>query len=250
MRTNDAIWQLYDALLEGIPEGKTIEYTAVSELWSLVGTADSVGVAMTTSGDTRPPILTEGFTGSDLKRAAAALKSWNFDEAGYGGAAVNAHYNTKTRLRRLACGEPYKNYCTRGLDLEGKTVGMVGHLKTPPELFAGTREVFILERNPQAGDYPDPACEYLLPMCDIAIITGSALVNKTLPRLLDLCRGAYVILTGPSVPMCPALLEFGIDRLAGLVLTDFAGAVRHVRDNVLGPPFTYGQTFLIGRDLP
>ena len=250
MRQNSTIWQLYDALIEGIAQGRQIDDTASSDIWSLVQTGDDVGIAMTTPGDTRPKLITEGFVHSDLKRAAAALKSWNFDEAGYGGAAVNAWYNTRARLTRLACGEPYKNYCTRGLDLSGKTVGVVGHLKMPADTLAGAHEVFILERNPQEGDYPDPACEYLLPLCDVALITGSALVNKTLPRLLELCRGAYVILTGPSVPMCPALLEFGINRLAGLVLTDTAGAIRHVKDNLSGPPFKYGQTFLIGRDLP
>jgi uncharacterized protein (DUF4213/DUF364 family) len=249
LRQNNTIWQLYDALIEGIAEGRKIEYTAGSDWWSLVQTGDDVGIAMTTPGDTRPKSLAEGFVDCDLKRAAAALKSWNLDEAGYGGAAVNAWYNTKARLERLSCGEPYKNYCTRGLDLSGKTVGVVGHLKMPADALTCAKDVFILERNPQMGDYPDSACEYILPMCDIAIITGSTLINKTLPRLLSLCRGAYVILTGPSVPMCPALLEFGIARLAGLVLTDPAGAIRHVADNLPGPPFKYGQTFLIGRDL-
>ena len=249
MRQNSTIWQLYDALIEGIAEGRQIDDTAISDIWSLVRAGDDVGIAMTTQGNTRPKLISEGFDHSGLKRAATALKSWNFDEAGYGGAAVNAWYNTRARLERLACGEPFKNYCTRGLALSGKTVGVVGHLKMPADTLACAKDVFILERNPQMGDYPDSACEYILPMCDVVLITGSALINKTLPRLLELCRGAYVILTGPSVPMCPALLEFGISRLAGLVVTDPAGAIRHIEDNLPGPPFKYGQTFLIGRDL-
>ncbi len=249
MYFDNTIWQLYDALIEGMGEGRQIDDTAVSDCWSLVRAGGDIGIAMTTPGDTRPKLFAGGFVHCDLTKAAAALKSWNFDEAGYGGAAVNAYYNTRSRLERLGCGEPYKNFCTRGLDLSGKTVGVVGHLKMPADTLACAREIFILERNPQEGDYPDSACEYLLPTCDVAIITGSTLINKTLPRLLELCRRAYVILTGPSVPMCPALLEFGIDRLAGLVLTDPAGAIRHVADNLPGPPFKYGQTFLIGRDL-
>jgi len=250
LQQNNIKWQLYDALIVGIAEGRKIEYSVASDCWTLVRAGNDVGIAMTTQGDTRPKSLAEGFVHCDLKHAATALKSWNFDEAGYGGAAVNAWYNTKSRLERLVCSEPYQNYCTRGLDLSGKRVGVVGHLKMPADTLKGAREFFILERNPQPGDYPDSACEYLLPMCDVVLITGSALINKTLPRLLELCRGAYVILTGPSVPMCPALLEFGIDRLAGLVLTDPAGAIRHIEDNQPGPPFGYGQTFLIGRDLP
>ena len=53
----------------------------------------------------------------------------------------------------------------------------------------------------------------------MVIITGSAAINKTLPRLLELSRGAQVILTGPSVSCCPALTELGIDRLNGRVIT-------------------------------
>ena len=51
------------------------------------------------------------------------------------------------------------------------------------------------------------------------IITGSAAINKTLPRLLELSKNARVILTGPSVSCCPELLRIGIDRLHGRVIT-------------------------------
>ena len=66
------------------------------------------------------------------------------------------------------------------------------------------------------------------------LITGSSIVNKTLPRLLELCKNAYVVLTGPTVPLCPALLERGIDRLAGMVVTDRAGARRHAAECLEG----------------
>ena len=77
------------------------------------------------------------------------------------------------------------------------------------------------------------------------LITGSTLINKTLPHILDLCENAYTILLGPSVPMCPALLDFGIDRLAGMAVTDCAGLAEHVRGSVHGSPYRYGQSFLI-----
>ncbi len=35
-----------------------------------------------------------------------------------------------------------------------------------------------------AGEYPEAACEYLPPEMDFAFITGSATVNRTMPRLL------------------------------------------------------------------
>lgn len=128
-------------------------------------------------------------------------------------------------------------------------MGLIGHLRMPPGTLDAAKQVYILERHPKPGDYPDSACEYLLPECDTVLITGSSMVNKTLPRLLELCKNAYVILTGPTVPLCPALLDFGIDRLAGMVVTDKAGARRHAAECLDGPPYPYGRTFLLGRDL-
>ena len=124
-------------------------------------------------------------------------------------------------------------------------MGLIGHLNGPPEMRREAKEVYIIEKSPQEGDYPDPACDWLLPRCDIVIITGSSLINKTLPHLLSLCRGAYTILTGPSVPLCPALLEQGIDRIAGMVVTDSEGMQNSVLTGQRGSPYRYGKPFLL-----
>jgi uncharacterized protein (DUF4213/DUF364 family) len=52
------------------------------------------------------------------------------------------------------------------------------------------------------------------------IITGSASINKTMPRLLELSKNAEIILTGPTVTCCPELLALGINRLSGRVVTE------------------------------
>jgi uncharacterized protein (DUF4213/DUF364 family) len=76
-----------------------------------------------------------------------------------------------------------------------------------------------MDREEKAGAMPDSAAEFCLPLCDLVIITGSAAINKTLPRLLELSRHAQVIMTGPSVSCCPPLLDLGIDRLHGRIIT-------------------------------
>ena len=70
------------------------------------------------------------------------------------------------------------------------------------------------------GDYPDSACEYILPEQDYVFITGMTLVNKTLPRLLQICRDAKVSLVGPTVPLSPVLFGHGADNLSGFVCTE------------------------------
>jgi uncharacterized protein (DUF4213/DUF364 family) len=240
------MWEIYDAIVGGIPECHTVERAVSGDWWTLVRSdTGNIGLAMTTPHNFITPLYPGGIMGMKLHSAAAAVKSWNLNEAGFGMAAANAWYNTPERAAEFHCGEPYENYCTRGIDFTDKTVGIVGHLKYPQSTFAGARKLYILERHPQEGDYPDSACEYLLPQCDVAIITGSSLVNKTLPRLLELCHNAYTILTGPTVPLCPPLLKLGVDRLAGMIVTDCEGLFTHVASNTPGPPFRFGSTFLL-----
>ena len=163
-------------------------------------------------------------------------------------AAVNAFYNTPAKLEQLGAYEPFDNYCTDGVDLKNKRIGVIGHLNMPSSVYDQAKEVLILERNPRPGDYPDSACDFLLPQCDVVIMTASTLVNKTLPHLLELSRNAYTILAGPSCPMCPQLLDFGIDRIAGLVITDVPGMKNKIRREISGPPYNMGKPFLLSKE--
>lgn len=238
---------LYDALLEGVPDLPVLN-TQSGDFWTGVETREGLGLAMTTPGDTAPRMLPQFDDSLSLKELSQGVKSWNFTEAGYSMAAINARYNTEVRLHQLQAQEPFEHYCTRGLNLSGKRIGVVGHLNMPEFIRREAKEVWILERNPQPGDYPDSACEVLLPQCDVVLITASTLVNKTLPRLLALCANAYTILTGPTCPMCPALLDMGIDRLAGLVVTNRPGMKEKIAANLPGPPYPLGQPFLLTRE--
>ena len=236
---------LYDALIDGVTSDAPVLETIGGDCWAMAAAAEGAGLGMMTPGESIPPMVPEGLAGLPLREAAKATASWNLREASFGLAAANAFYNTPERMAALGCYEPIKNYPTVGFDLEGMTVGLVGHMHGPPDLWERAREVYILERAPKPGDYPDAACDWFLPRCDLVLITGSTLINKTLPHILELCENAYTILLGPSVPMCPALLDFGIDRLAGMVAADRDGLADHVRQSVHGSPYRYGQSFLI-----
>ena len=80
------------------------------------------------------------------------------------------------------------------------------------------------------GDFPDPACEYILENQDFLFITGVTIINKTLPRLLELGHNARIVLVGPSVPLSPFWFEKGISSLAGTMVTDAAKIWRHVAE--------------------
>ena len=235
---------LYDALTDGVDSSERIERAITGERWSLVETAERSGMAMLTSGESVAPLypMHEGLS---LREAAQAVKSWNLKEASLGVAAANAFYNTPERIEALGARSTMAIYSTEGIDLRGLTVGIIGHMKGPKGLHEQARAVYTLEREPQEGDYPDSACDWILPQCDLVLITGSTIANKTLPHLLELCRNAIVILQGPSVPLCPALLDFGIDRITGMAITDRASIRNRVEQGLRGSPYGEGLPFLL-----
>lgn len=47
---------------------------------------------------------------------------------------------------------------------------------------------------------------------------------------------------------CDALLEFGIDRIAGLTITNFAGMENKIRRDFAGSPYPMGKPFLLRRE--
>lgn len=238
-------FSLYEGIIDAVPRGLWVTETCRGERWSMAFNEKNAAVAMFTPGSSIPPLFPQGLNGLEVRRAAEGIKSWNFAEASMALAAVNSALNTEERVRALHAEDSMDRYYTQGLDFKGKTVGLIGHLNGPLEMRREAKEVYIIEKSPQEGDYPDPACDWLLPRCDIVIITGSSLINKTLPHLLSLCRGAYTILTGPSVPLCPALLEQGIDRIAGMVVTDSEGMKNSVLSGQRGSPYRYGKPFLL-----
>lgn len=239
---------LYDTLIDGISSDTTVTSTLVGQCWTAVETENHFGIAMTTPVDTAPRMLSVNHTGLSIRELAQAAKSWNLTEAGFGMAAINAYYNTPQQLESLDVYEPFEKYCTDGVDLIGKHIGVVGHLNMPQTVYKQAASVRILERNPRPGDYPDSACDWLIPQCDVVIITASTLVNKTLPHLLDLAQNTYTILAGPSCPMCPELLNFGIDRIAGLVITNNEGMKEKIRKEIFGPPYPMGKPFLLTKE--
>ena len=241
-------FELYDALIQGITADSPVTATFAGQCWTAVETASHFGMAMTTPVDTAPRMHAGEYCGMSLRELAQVSKSWNLTEAGFGMAAVNAFYNTQERLEQLNAYEPFDNYCTSGLDLRGKHIGVVGHLNMPQSVYDQAASLRILERNPRAGDYPDSACDWLIPQCDVVIMTASTLVNKTLPHLLDLSKNAYTILAGPSCPLCPALLDFGIHRIAGLVITNTDGMKDKIRNEIPGPPYPMGKPFLLTKE--
>ena len=82
---------------------------------------------------------------------------------------------------------------------------------------------------------PNSAARVLLE-ADIAVITGSSLVEGGLEQLLDLCHRAHdIVLAGPTASFWPVpFFRHGITVMAGIRITDGAELMRLVMEGGSG----------------
>ena len=88
--------------------------------------------------------------------------------------------------------------------------------------------MYLLEMQPGANELPPSAAEEVIPRSDVIVITATALINKTLPRLLELGRHATTIVLGPSTPMNDVLFDHCATVLAGTRVKDVDALIRSV----------------------
>jgi hypothetical protein len=228
------MWRIYDELIAAVPEDSVVSACMIGLHWILVR-SEGVGVALTPQ-DGPATHRAECIAGMKTRDLARWVKSWNFMEAAIGLAAINSALNEPGGVERRydICLDrtPSENLFDHlAPQLEGKRVTVVGHFYGVERL-AEIAQLSVLERRPLSGDLPDPACEYMLADQDVVIMTATTLINKTMPRLLQLSRNARVVVCGPSTPLLPALFDQGVDVLAGLVVEDEPLAWRCVQEGI------------------
>ena len=244
-------WALYDQLIAGIPADLLVEDYVVGCSWTAVRTKLGCGGALTVRQRAGQPDETRPIVGAPLREVAQLVKSWHFIEASIGMAALNAWYNAPTRVKSLGIfpedGDRKKDdaFSIFGPAVQGKKVAVIGHFPHLETQLKPICDLSILEREPQKGDYPDSACEYILGEQDFVFITGMTLTNKTLPRLLQLTRPeAKVCLVGPSVPLSDVLFSYGVQHLSGFCADEEIAALDAVRRGVKQGIFKSGHMLL------
>lgn len=246
------MWEIYDRLIQGIPESWKAEEIVRGSAFSYVKSENGIGIAGLMNYDYRMPLYTKNMEGLPLREVAECIKSWNFYEATIGLAAINAYYNNSAVAKKsgVVIGDSmhvedriYDPFIMSQNEIRGKKVTVLGHFPFIENLFEPICDLNIIAGEiPMEGDYPATAAEYLLPESDYVYIGSSCFVEKTLPRLLELSKNAKkVTIVGPSTTLAPILFEYGVDDLSGYVIKDSERAIRMIRGAENGKIFSTGQ---------
>lgn len=207
------------ALTQGV--AGVAEQVIVGLNWTLVVGPRGAGLSHT------PARGTEGcrslphpgtYAGRTLAELAALWGAPNVFEHAIAVAAVNAHWN-----RYDLEGES-----VNGLDLienHGEHTVMIGRFPGIAERAPG---IAVVEREPRAGEFPETALPDLLARAKFVAVTASAIVNGSMAGILAMCKGAKVLVVGPSTPLAPSLYDHGVDILSGYVAQDVEGVARAI----------------------
>jgi uncharacterized protein (DUF4213/DUF364 family) len=181
----------------------------------------SAGVAFTFSmGVIREwPILEglhplEGRCASDL---LALLQSMNKIEMAVGLATANALANVPGDGLLYGDALDYLHITSED------RVGMVGYFSpVVPKLRNLTSHVTIFEQDRRRGEgcYPEEDAYRLLPECQVAMITSTAILNHTIDKLLESARSCReVALMGPTTPLLPQVFDHTcVTLLSGVIV--------------------------------
>lgn len=242
---------LYDALIEGIPEDEPLDEVMSTHSGAMVKSRGNLGFSeFRYEKDTRPMIDSGNKTGKTLRELAAAVKSWNFTEAAMGVAAMNAYYNSREMAEKngllLSSGRRAEDrnadpFIAHQSAAAGKKVVVLGHFPYMEKLLKPICDLRIVDRFPYQGDYPETAAEYLVPDSDFVFIGVMYFLDKSLPRILELAGDAYVGLVGPVTVMSPVLFDYGVDELDGFILKDVPMMERIQKEQESGKIYSAGE---------
>jgi len=173
-----------------------------------------------------PPLMKE--PGRLLEKSTSELVRMAFSdsilEAAIGMASINSLIEVdEERCVELNAGDLIAE---KGKD---KKVVIIGHFPFVDRLRDIARELRVIEKNPHEGDLTEENADVYLPEADVVGVTGSALTNHTMDRLLSVCNPeAYVVVLGDTTPLSPVLFEYGVDAVSGTMVTDSKQALRCV----------------------
>lgn len=181
----------------------------------------AVGLASTVNtGGCMQPVRDLGRLHKKTTRELAQLIfSDHLLERAVGMAAINSVVNRPSIMEKAGRQDAFNHIVDHG---KGKNIAVLGHFPKVDWLRrSGMFENFwVFELQPQGEDLGADRYADLLPRADFVLITATTLINGTFPEVMSHCRDSFKVVLGPSTPLHPLLFDYGVDCIAGSVVTD------------------------------
>jgi uncharacterized protein (DUF4213/DUF364 family) len=226
--------KLLNDILASLHEDAQVRSVLVGAHWTVV-CSRGCGLASTVVGDKPHGHEKVRDVGRLHQKSARELagyaRSDNLLEASIGLAAMNSLLEVDHQHAvEINAGEVLARYG------QGKNVALVGHFPFIPTLRQTARQLWVIEQHPSGGEYPAEDAAELIPQAEVVALTGSALINHTLDRLLKLCRPeALVMVLGPTTPLSPLLFDHGATIISGTLVIDEQAVMQTVSQGATFP---------------
>jgi len=214
--------KVLDDLISSLSEDSIARASLVGEVYSCVlwtavmtrnwGMASSFRTEHPHHGRVRDAGKLRGKAALELAEYA---KSDNLLEASIGMATINSLIDVDET--KCVTENAFDVLAERG---RGRNIAVVGHFPWIPRLRDIAKKLWVIEQRPRGDDLPAEATEEILPHADVVGLTGTSLINHTFERLMELSRGSFVVMVGPTSPLSPVLFDYGVDVISGIKVVE------------------------------
>lgn len=222
--------KILDALISSITEDSIVREVYACVLWTAV-ISKNCGLASTFREEHPHNGRVRGagnLRGKSALELAEYAKSDNLLEASIGMATINSLIDID------------EDKCVKenALDIlvrkgSGKKIAIVGHFPWVSQIRTIAKKLWVIEKRPQEGDLPAEAAVDILPQADVVALTGTSFTNHTIEKLLELSRGSFIMLVGPTTPLSPVLFDYGVDVIAGAKVVEPDRAIRFISEGAV-----------------
>jgi uncharacterized protein (DUF4213/DUF364 family) len=147
-------------------------------------------------------------------------------KASLGLAALNAGFAPPTETSAFSAGDLLQQIS------KGKRVVVAGDFPFAQELRSIASSLTVMDLRPGHGIDPGPESQAALAKCQVAAISSTALLTRSLAELMEATQQALTILVGPSTPWAPVLFDMGADVLAGSIITNPSAVLEAVSQDL------------------
>jgi hypothetical protein len=219
---------LLEKLLAGIFDaGAPVEQAVAGGRFAAVRAAGRVGLASVLGSAPGPGDLDAlaGLKGKSLQSAAGLILDDSPFKASLGLAALNAGFAPPPSLAVMPAGDLLPSLS------RDKRVVVVGDFPFAQDLRETAASLAILDLRPGHGSCMAEQ-DAALADSQVAAISSTALLTRSLAGLLKAAQRALKILVGPSTPWAPVLFDLGADVLAGSIITNPAAVMEAVAQDL------------------